>query len=97
MSIHQEAGRRGGQVSTPRRGENLVTLSPRQRDALTAMVRHQREHGSYPSYRELMAELGLKSSNHIHELTKALERKGWIRRMPRKHRSFQVLRVPEGV
>lgn len=58
----------------------MSDLTPRQRDALDAILVHLDQHGYAPSIRELRDALGLKSTNRVFELLTGLEEKGRIRR-----------------
>ncbi|MEX1148156.1 MAG: transcriptional repressor LexA, partial [Sphingomonadales bacterium] len=48
-----------------------------------------------PSYDEMKDALGLKSKSGIHRLIKALEERGFIRRLPHRARALEILRIPE--
>jgi len=49
-----------------------------------------------PSYDEMKDALDLKSKSGIHRLIKALEERGFIRRLPHRARALEILRMPEG-
>ena len=53
-------------------------LTPRQEEVLQAIYDHLLEHGGYPSYRELMVVLGIKSPNGLVLLLLPLQRKGYV-------------------
>lgn len=55
-------------------------LTSRQVAVVRAIEAYLRLHGQYPTVRELMAELGLSSTNGITDHLVALEKKGWVRR-----------------
>ena len=55
-------------------------LTPRQQDALDAILVHLDQHGYPPSIRDLRDALGLRSTNRVDELLTGLEEKGRIRR-----------------
>lgn len=47
-----------------------------------------------PSYDEMCKELGIKSKSGVHQVICALEERGFIRRIPRRARALEVLRIP---
>ena len=74
-------------------------LTKRQRECLLFIQDHQANHGGVsPSVRESAAGLG--HANQIGRtlsLLTGLEERGFIRRMPRRHRGIEVLRpIPIG-
>lgn len=72
------------------------TLSERQRQILHYVVEKQQEEGWTPSVREIGQAVGLKSSAAVQKQLLDLERKGYIRRLPGKARTIQILKaVPE--
>lgn len=54
----------------------------------------KRTRGVAPSFEEMRIAAGLKSKSGIHRLVKALEERGFIRRLPQRARSIEVLRLP---
>jgi repressor LexA len=68
----------------------LTDLSPRQRQTLEWVKSFIRQHHMPPTVREIGEAFGTKSSS-VFDLLKALERKGYITREPRKARSIVVL------
>lgn len=74
----------------------LGTLTDRQREVLTAIIGRMANYGIPPSYRELQADLKIKSGNAVHEHIEALQRKGYLRMTPKCARSLVVLYGPDG-
>lgn len=54
------------------------------------------ETGVCPSYEEMCQALGLKSKSGIHRLVSGLEERGYVRRLPNKARSLEILRGVTG-
>lgn len=73
-------------------------LTARQREVLRLIVRHFEDHGAPPSYRELMAALGIRSPNglwgHISLLTRRGLLTGHSRGGGRGKTATRSLRVP---
>src|SRR5262245_45453247 len=63
-------------------GLAMDPLTPRQKNCLDPIRRHQGRAGRAPSYRELARALGLASVGAVQDHLAALERKGWLRRRP---------------
>ncbi len=59
-----------------------TSLTERQNEAFEFIRRYFREHRKPPTLKEIGAELGIRSSNGVFKLLKALEAKGHIRRDP---------------
>ena len=51
---------------------------------------HMRENGTWPSFREIEEHFGFKSTNAVMGHLKALERKGYISRVPGQARTFKI-------
>lgn len=70
-------------------------LTKRQRECLLFIQDHQANHGGVsPSVREIAAAMGASRSN---ETLRGLEARGFIRRLPGRHRAIEVLRpIPIG-
>ena len=58
----------------------MIGLTDRQRQILAFVERNIRRKGYPPTHRDIMAELGLKSTNGIAEHLDRIERKGYLRR-----------------
>jgi len=54
----------------------------------------QANEGVCPSFDEMREHMGLKSKSGIHRLVKALETRGFIRRIPNCARAIEVIRLP---
>ncbi|PJM76162.1 transcriptional repressor LexA [Bifidobacterium simiarum] len=67
------------------------TLTPRQRDVLSAIRRHVRERGFAPSFREIGTAVGLKSPSSVKHQLQVLEEKGFIRISANKGRAIELL------
>lgn len=69
-------------------------LTPRQNDLLTFIDGYIGQRGSAPDFREMADALGLKSLNSVDRMLKALEERGFIRRLHRRARAIEVIRLP---
>mgnify|MGYP003139244691 CR=1 FL=1 len=45
-----------------------------------------------PSYQEIAEAVGLKSKNSINKYISSLEERGWLKRIPGKARSIQIIK-----
>ena len=70
-------------------------LSPKQRQALEAILRLLRQRGMPPILDEIAEAIGVKSRFGAFRHVRALEQKGYIRRLPGP-RGIQVLKDPSG-
>jgi repressor LexA len=63
------------------------------------MFIHERVHetGIPPSFDEMKDALGLKSKSGIHRLITALEERGFLRRMEKRARAIEIIKLPENV
>ena len=63
------------------------------------MFVHERimESGVPPSFDEMKDALDLRSKSGIHRLIKALEERGFIKRLPNRARAIEVIRLPESI
>ena len=68
----------------------MTELTPRQREILDVIERHQRERGYPPSVREIGEAVGLTSPSTVHTHLNTLERLGYLRRDPTKPRAIEV-------
>lgn len=75
--------------------ENGITRPPltfRERDALAAIIRHKATHdGNSPTYRDIAAAIGLKSTSNVFDLIETLQQKGYIAITPNKKAQINVL------
>ncbi|MFQ5738952.1 MAG: transcriptional repressor LexA [Acidobacteriota bacterium] len=72
-----------------------MALTARQRAILNFLQGYLREHGYSPSLEEIAAHFGIASLNGVFKHLRALEERGFIRRLSNQARSIQLL-VPEG-
>jgi repressor LexA len=70
-------------------------LTIRQRDVLDFIIDYLKKQGVPPVYDEIADGVGLGSKSGVNRILVALEKRGWIARMPGRARSIVVLRVPE--
>lgn len=73
-----------------------MPLTKRQKEILSFLEAHIREHGFAPSFEEIAEQFSLQSLATVHEHLTNLERKGYIRRTYNESRSIEVL-PPKGV
>src|SRR5258708_20660431 len=57
--------------------------------------RRVRESGVPPSFDEMKDALDLRSKSGIHRLITALEERGYIRRLEKRARALEIVRLPE--
>jgi SOS-response transcriptional repressor LexA len=69
-------------------------LSLKQQNCLNFIRSEIETKGVAPALREIAKELGFKSPANAHWLVKAIEDAGYIKRVPGKHRSIEL--VPQG-
>lgn len=67
------------------------TLTEKQAAALDMLRAHIKEKDTAPTFTEIMAALGLKSKNHVSSLLRALEERGYIRRIKGKNRAIALV------
>lgn len=70
-------------------------LTKKQFELLKFIDLRLKESNIAPSYDEMKDALALKSKSGIHRLIKALEERGFIRRLPHRARALEILRMPE--
>lgn len=70
-------------------------LTKKQQELLLFIHQRLREDGVAPSFDEMKDALDLKSKSGIHRLIRALEERGFIRRLPHRARALEVVRLPE--
>lgn len=68
----------------------MKELTYRQQEVLGYLQLHQRQYGTWPSIREIETHFGFKSTNAVMGHLKALERKGYISRVPGQARTFRI-------
>ena len=69
-------------------------LTKKQYQLLHILKRHIESCGYSPSFDEMKNSLGLKSKSGIHRLISGLEERGFIRRLPHRARSLEILKMP---
>src|SRR5579885_3873303 len=72
-------------------------LTRKQYELLMFIHERVRETGIPPSFDEMKDALDLKSKSGIHRLITALEERGYLRRMEKRARALEILRLPENV
>lgn len=72
-------------------------LTTKQKECLNLINSRIERDGVPPSYVEMMADLGLASKSGVHRLVTALERRGFIERIPSNARAIKVLRLPSDI
>ena len=72
----------------------MKKLTAQQHKVLTAAAQYQDEHGFPPTLGELGALVGLPNVNAVRGHLGALEKKGYITRVPDKARSIRIIRPP---
>jgi repressor LexA len=72
-------------------------LTRKQHELLMFVHERLKESGVPPSFDEMKDALDLRSKSGIHRLIKALEERGFIRRLPNRARALEVLRLPDSV
>ena len=70
-------------------------LTRKQHELLMFIHERLKESGIPPSFDEMKDALDLKSKSGIHRLIKALEERGFIRRLPNRARALEVIRMPD--
>jgi repressor LexA len=72
-------------------------LTRKQHELLMFIHERVRETGIPPSFDEMKDALDLKSKSGIHRLITALEERGFLRRMEKRARALEVLKLPENI
>ncbi|HTQ12400.1 MAG TPA: transcriptional repressor LexA [Rhizomicrobium sp.] len=72
-------------------------LTRKQHELLMFIHERVRETGVPPSFDEMKDALDLKSKSGIHRLITALEERGFLKRMEKRARALEILRLPENV
>src|SRR3990167_4106177 len=72
-------------------------LTRKQHELLMFVHERLKESGIPPSFDEMKDALDLRSKSGIHRLIKALEERGFIRRLPNRARALEVLRLPDSM
>ena len=69
-------------------------LTQKQFELLTFLEKKIGSSGIAPSFEEMKIALGLRSKSGIHRLICALEERGFLRKLPHRARSIEILRSP---
>jgi repressor LexA len=72
-------------------------LTRKQHELLMFIHERVRETGIPPSFDEMKDALDLKSKSGIHRLITALEERGFLRRMEKRARALEIVKLPENV
>ena len=72
-------------------------LTRKQYELLMFIHERIRESGIPPSFDEMKDALDLKSKSGIHRLITALEERGFLRRMEKRARALEVIRLPDNM
>ena len=72
-------------------------LTKKQYELLMFIHERVRETGVPPSFDEMKDALDLKSKSGIHRLITALEERGFIRRLEKRARAIEVVRLPDNI
>src|SRR5262249_17553731 len=72
-------------------------LTRKQYELLIYIHERLKEAGVPPSFDEMKDALDLRSKSGIHRLIKALEERGFIKRLPNRARAIEVIRLPESM
>ena len=72
-------------------------LTRKQHELLMFIHERVRETGVPPSFDEMKDALDLKSKSGIHRLVTALEERGFLKRLEKRARALEIIRLPENV
>ena len=72
-------------------------LTRKQYELLMFIHERVRESGIPPSFDEMKDALDLKSKSGIHRLITALEERGYLRRMEKRARALEIIKLPENM
>lgn len=72
-------------------------LTAQQQRLLEFIHTRTQSSGVSPSFDEMKDALNLKSKSGIHRLIKALEERGFLRRLPNRARALEVIKLPESI
>jgi repressor LexA len=70
-------------------------LTKKQHQLLIFIKNKLDEQGISPSFEEMKSALGLQSKSGVHRLIKALEERGFIRRLPHRARALEIIKLPD--
>ena len=69
-------------------------LTKKQKELFDFLSDYIAKNSISPSFEEMKVSLGLKSKSGIHRLINGLEERGFIRRLPHRARSLEILKMP---
>ena len=69
----------------------MLPLTSRQADCLSFVRGFERRHGYTPSFREIAAGMGFKSTSNASRLLTLLEERGVLKRTPHRRRAIQII------
>ena len=72
-------------------------LTKKQLELLRFLEKKINSSGVSPSFEEMKFALGLRSKSGIHRLICALEERGFLRKLPHRARSIEILRAPSSL
>lgn len=75
----------------------MVMLTRKQYELLMFIHERVRETGIPPSFDEMKDALDLKSKSGIHRLITALEERGFLKRMEKRARALEIVKLPDNV
>ena len=73
----------------------MQELTIRQQEILGYIQLHMRTQGTWPSFREIQSHFGFSSTNAVMGHLRALEKKGYISRVPGQARTFRITKELE--
>ena len=69
-------------------------LTKKQKELLVFIHSRLHETGISPSFEEMRDALGIRSKSGIHRIVRALEERGFVRRLPNRARALEVIKLP---
>ncbi len=72
-------------------------LTAKQQQLLSFIQQRLVENGVSPSFEEMKDALELKSKSGVHRLIRALEERGFIRRLPNRARALEIVKLPDAM
>jgi len=72
-------------------------LTEKQKELLLFIHARMQDSGVPPSFDEMKDALDLKSKSGIHRLITALEERGFLRRMEKRARALEIMKLPDNV
>src|SRR5262249_55416996 len=73
----------------------MVMLTKKQHELLMFIHQRVRETGVPPSFDEMKDALDLRSKSGIHRLITALEERGFLKRLQKRARALEIVKLPE--